>query len=171
MSSDYEEKQTSNLSYVDETIKIFVANPKMEQARHSPSPTLSKRLLFSSQSLQHEATRSISASPWMGCLSIAGLPSALSQRYPFLARFDACLKGRPSDLRANDLTTTPPRQDDFDSTTTAKLYNSGNRWDANIIQSPLQYFSSSLAFPSAPKASESLSNVADSPRSNQSINI
>lgn len=30
MSSDYEEKQTSNLSYVDETIKIFVANLKME---------------------------------------------------------------------------------------------------------------------------------------------
>jgi len=30
MSSDYEGKQTSNLSYVDETFKIFGANLKME---------------------------------------------------------------------------------------------------------------------------------------------
>ena len=30
MSSDYEEKQTSNLSSVDETFKIFEANLKME---------------------------------------------------------------------------------------------------------------------------------------------
>ena len=30
----------------------------------------------------HEATRSISTPPWMGCQSIAGLPTALSSQVP-----------------------------------------------------------------------------------------
>ena len=56
-----------------------VSNLKVKSAYEPSGPSGRSLSRFS----WHEATRSISAPPWMGCQFIAGLPAAF-RRYPFI---------------------------------------------------------------------------------------